>query len=226
MLRAVPHRTDAFTQGLVWADGTIYESTGLVGRSTVSALDPATGTVRTSVDSEPDVFGEGLALVGDRLIQLTWQDEVAFVHDAETLELIDRYRYEGEGWGLCHDGEWLVMSDGSPELTFRDPETFAETGTVTVVLDGRPVEELNELECVGDRIYANVWQTDTIVEIDGASGEVTGVVDASALKEQLDPPVSDRNAVLNGIAHDPEAGTFWLTGKLWPQMFEVRFVGP
>jgi glutamine cyclotransferase len=224
VLRTVPHRTDAFTQGLVWDDGTLYESTGRVGRSDLATIDPATGDVSKVVGSDASVFGEGLALVDDRLIQLTWKDEVAFVYDAGTFMVVDRHRYEGEGWGLCHDGEWLVMSDGSAELTFRDPETFEETGTVAVVLDGRPVERLNELECVGDRVYANIWQTDTIVEIDPASGVVRSVIDASALKGRLDPPVTGADAVLNGIAHDPDAGTFWLTGKLWPQMFEVRFV--
>ena len=147
-----------------------------------------------------------------------------FVYDLRTFEIAGEYTYDGEGWGLCHDGDRLVMSDGSADLTFRDPATFEETGSVTVTLDGDDVGELNELECVGDRVYANVWHTDTILEIDAASGEVLTVVDASALAAQLDPPAAGTEAVLNGIAHDPDTDTFWLTGKLWPQMFQVRFV--
>ena len=224
VLRTVPHRTSAFTQGLVFADGTIYESTGLVGRSSLASIDPATGEVSEEVAVDATVFAEGLAEVGDELIQLTWQDGIAYRYDIGSLEPVDAHPYTGEGWGLCHDGERLVMSDGSPELTFRDPTTFAETGRITVDRDGRPVEELNELECVDDVVYANVWHTDEIVAIDAATGDVQAVVDASPLRDRLDPPVTDPESVLNGIAHDPAADTFWLTGKRWPQLFEVRFV--
>lgn len=222
VLRVLPHRTDAFTQGLVWDDDTLLESTGLVGASSLARIDLTDGSVDAEIAVDPTVFAEGLALVGDRLVQLTWKDEVAFVWDADSFDLIDRFDYDGEGWGLCHDGSRLVMSDGSPALTFRDPDTFEETGSVRVRRGDDPVEELNELECVGDRVYANVWKTDTIVEIDPTDGSVTAVIDAGALRSQLDPPPTDAQAVLNGIAHDPGTGTFWLTGKLWPQLFEVR----
>ena len=224
VLRAVPHRTDAFTQGLVWADDTLYESTGLVGRSSLAAIDPDSGEVADEVAVDPAVFAEGLALVGDELVQLTWQDGIAYRYDATSLELLEQHTYGGEGWGLCHDGERLVMSDGSPELTFRDADSFEETGRLTVTWDGHPVEELNELECVADVVYANVWHTDEILAIDATTGEVQSVVDASPLRDRLDPPVTDPESVLNGIAHDPGADTFWLTGKRWPQLFEVRFV--
>ena len=224
VLRTVPHRTDAFTQGLVWSDGTLYESTGLVGRSSLAAIDPHSGEVEDEVAVDPAVFAEGLALVGDELVQLTWQDGIAYRYDASSLELLEQHSYGGEGWGLCHDGERLVMSDGSPELTSRDADSFEETARVTVTRDGQPVEELNELECVADVVYANVWHTDEILAIDATTGEVQAVVDASPLRDRLDPPVTDSESVLNGIAHDPGADTFWLTGKRWPQLFEVRFV--
>ena len=223
VVRAIPHRSDAFTQGLAWDDGELYESTGLVGSSTLARIDPSDGSVEEQIAVDPEVFAEGVAVVGDRLVQLTWKDEIAYVWDRESFELLEIFDYDGEGWGLCHDGSRLVMSDGSPELTFRDPATFEETGSVEVRLGGEPVDELNELECVGDRVYANVWHTNTIMEIDPGDGSVTAVVDASALIDRLDPPPTDAQAVLNGIAHDPETGTFWLTGKLWPQLFEVRF---
>jgi glutamine cyclotransferase len=224
VVTTIPHRPTAWTQGLVWDDGRLIESTGLQGQSTLAVVDPATGDADPVVAVDPALYAEGLALVDDRLIQLTWKDGVAPIYDAATLARTGEFTYDGEGWGLCHDGDRLVMSDGSADLTFRDPETFEETGRVTVSLDGEDVGQLNELECVGDRVYANVWHTDTILEIDAASGEVTTVIDASALAEQLEPPAVSAEAVLNGIAHDPEAGTFWLTGKLWPQLFEVRFV--
>ena len=224
VVTTIPHRPSAWTQGLVWDDGRLVESTGLQGQSTLAAIDPATGEASSVTAVDPALYAEGLALVDDRLIQITWKDGVAPIYDAATFERTGEFTYDGEGWGLCFDGERLVMSDGSADLTFRDPDTFDETGSVTVSLDGEDVGELNELECVGDRVYANVWHTDTILEIDPASGEVTTVIDASALADQLVPPAASSEAVLNGIAHDPDAGTFWLTGKLWPQLFEVRFV--
>jgi glutamine cyclotransferase len=224
-----PHRVTAWTQGLVWDDGALYESVGQVGQSGVAEIDPVTGAVVREAADDPALYAEGLALVDDELVQITWKDEVAIRWDVASLEATGEHTYEGEGWGLCYDGEQLVMSDGSPTLTFRDPATFEETGTVDVTLDGEPVEELNELECVreGDgreRIYANVWHTDTIVVIDPTDGAVTAVVDAAPLRDEAAVPADDTNRVLNGIAHDADAGTFWLTGKLWPEMYEVRLV--
>ena len=222
VVRTLPHSTDAFTQGLVWDDGQLFESTGLVGQSTVRIIELPSGAVADSVAVDDDVFAEGLALVDDQLIQLTWKDGIASVRDRASLAEVDTFTYTGEGWGLCHDGERLVMSDGSATLTFRDPATFEPTGTVGVTLAGDPIDRLNELECVDGHVFANVWLTDSIVEIDPATGQVTATIDASALRAQLDPPVSDEQSVLNGIAHDPDTGTFWLTGKRWPQLFEVR----
>jgi glutamine cyclotransferase len=218
----VPHDPGSYTQGLVLDDGTLYESAGNYGQSEVRKVDPVSGAVLARSDNDPSEFGEGLALVDGRLIQLTWQAGTAHILDAATLARVGTYSYEGEGWGLCHDGQRLVMSNGRPDLTFRDPDTFAAVGSVTVTLEGQPVEGLNELECVDGSVYANVYLTDTIVRIDPASGRVSAVVDASALRASLDGLAGDE--VLNGIAHVEGGDRFLLTGKHWPTMFEVRFV--
>ncbi len=215
-----PHDTGAYTQGLVWDRGTLYESDGLYGASNLRVVDPVTGEVKKKVPLEQRFFAEGLALVGDRLIQLTWQEGTAFVYRASTLELIEELPYQGEGWGLCFDGKRLVMSDGSSRLTFRDPQTFAMLGSVVVRNAGVPVDRLNELECVDGVVWANVWMTEEILRIDPGTGEVTGVVDASGL---LDASAYAAGAeVLNGIAWMPETKTFLITGKRWPTMFEVE----
>jgi len=216
-----PHDDEAFTQGLVVLGDTVYESTGLYGESTLRIVDRVTGDVERSIALAADVFGEGIELVGDRLIQLTWREETAIVWDAATFEEVSRFGYDGEGWGLCHDGERLVMSNGTPTLTFRDAETFAVTGEVTVERNGVPVDNLNELECAGGLVFANVWTTTDIVVVDPATGEVTAVIDAAALDTVDD---GTANAVLNGIAYDPVGAVFLVTGKLWPTLYEVRFV--
>lgn len=221
VLTVIPHDREAFTQGLVWHDGTLYESTGLYGRSSLREVDRFTGEVRRERRLDPSLFGEGLARVGDRLIQLTWQQGIALVYDLPTFDRVGEHSYTGEGWGLCFDGEQLVMTDGSSDLAFRDPETFAPLGRVAVTLNGRPVERLNELECVGDRVYANIWMTDLIVRIDPRTGRVDAVIDAAGL---LAPEERWGTDVLNGIAYDQDNGTFLVTGKLWPKLFEVRFV--
>jgi glutaminyl-peptide cyclotransferase len=219
----VPHDREAFTQGLLWYAGALYESTGLHGRSSLRQVDRATGEVQRQVRLDPTLFAEGLARVGNRLIQITWTEGVALVYDLQTFDRVDQFRYNGEGWGLCFDGERLIMTDGSSNLTMRDPQTFAVMGTVPVTLEGRPVERLNELECVGDRVYANVWMTDMIMRIDPRSGRVDAVIDAANLLSPEERRMSD---VLNGIAYDPEQDIFLITGKLWPKLFEVRFVPP
>lgn len=218
-----------FTQGLLWHADRLYESTG--GRSAqpygpsrlqeVRIADDVAHVVRVRT-LDGSLFGEGLARVGEELVQLTWQAGRALRWQRETFEPVGAHRYSGEGWGLCHDGRRLVMSDGSARLTFRDPATLDESGSVRVTLDGAPLERLNELECVGETVWANVWQEDRIVRIDPDSGRVTGVLDASGLltaeeRRQLPP-----DAVLNGIAWRPEQETFLITGKLWPALFEVR----
>jgi glutaminyl-peptide cyclotransferase len=220
VLATFPHDPAAFTQGLVWDAGRLFESTGLEGQSTVREVDLATGTVLRRRDLPPDVFGEGLALYKDRLIQITWKDHVAFEWARDDFRKLGEHSYEGEGWGLCLDGARLVMSDGSGTLTFRDPVTFSVQGTLDVTLDGQGVRNLNELECVGDEVYANVWLTDYIYRIDKRDGQVTGVIDAAGLLTPEEEATAD---VLNGIAHKPETGTFLITGKLWPKLFEVHF---
>lgn len=221
VLAILPHDPGAFTQGLLVRGDVVYESTGLYGQSSVRIVDRDTGVVVSSAPLADELFGEGLELVDDRLIQLTWQSEIAVVWDAATLQATATYDYSGEGWGLCDLGDRLAMSDGSATLTFRDRVTFEEEATVDVTLDGAPVERLNELECVDGLIFANVWQTSTIVVIDPGDGDVTAVVDASALTAIAggEPP-----AVLNGIAYDAGNNVFLVTGKLWAEMFEVRFV--
>jgi glutaminyl-peptide cyclotransferase len=220
VLERIPHDTSAFTQGFEIADGALYEGTGLAGSSQLRELDPATGELRRAVPLPGALFGEGITVVGDRIWQLTWQDGVALEWDRTTFTLLRQVPVAGEGWGLCRDGDRLVRSDGTDRLRFHDPVTFAETGAVTVTLDGAPVTELNELECVDGQVWANVWRTDRIVRIDPADGTVTAVVDAGGLLPAEQRAQAD---VLNGIAAAGD-GEFLLTGKLWPTTFRVRFV--
>lgn len=216
----IPHDPSAFTQGFEIADGVLYEGTGRVGASQLRELDPATGAVRRAVALPEGVFGEGLTVVDDRIWQLTWRDGVAYEWDRASLTMIRQVPMAGEGWGLCLDGTRLVRSDGTDRLRFHDPVTFAETGSVTVTLDGVPVPMLNELECVDGQVYANVFQTDRIVRIDPSDGHVTAVVDATGL---LDADRRARADVLNGIAATG-GGELLLTGKYWPSTFRVRLV--
>ncbi len=222
VIRSYPHDRAAFTQGLVWRDGALYESTGMVGQSSLRRVDLATGRPAQQVSVPAPYFAEGLADLGNRLFQLTWQHGRVFVYDRSTFGRVGELSYDGEGWGLCHDGEAFVMSDGSDTLTVRNPADFAVRRQVRVALNGRPLSQLNELECVGTDVYANVWQTDTIVRIDAATGRVTARIDASGL---LTPAERQGTDVLNGIAYDPADGTFLITGKWWPKLFRVRFAG-
>jgi glutaminyl-peptide cyclotransferase len=224
VVRTLPHDPDAFTQGLVYADGRFFESTGRYALSDLREVDPESGAAVRVRRLEPRFFAEGLALVGDRLIQLTYREGVALVYDRETFEELERFAYTGEGWGLCYDGSTLWMSDGSSTLQRRDPGTFELLGRLEVRRDGRPVPRLNELACVGDHVVANVWLTTELVRVDKANGRVDAVVDASALVPD-DPRIrGNPDAVLNGVAHDPATGRWWLTGKLWPVLYEVRLV--
>ena len=218
--RAFPHDTSAYTQGLLWWDGRLYESTGQYGLSDLRRIDPATGAVEQEVDISPAYFGEGLARVDDRLIMLTWKAQRAFVFGLERFDEQRTFRYEGEGWGLCNDGSRFVMSNGSDRLTFRDLRSFEVLGDVAVTLRGFALTQLNELECVGGAVYANVYQTDFLVRIDPETGRVTHYIDAAGLLTREESRGVD---VLNGIAFDPGAETFYITGKLWPKMFEVTF---
>jgi glutamine cyclotransferase len=225
IVRELPHDPDAFTQGLEISDGTLFESTGRVGRSWVRSTSLDSGTDIARADLARPMFGEGITVAGDTVWQITWKDGVAIARDRATLAPQRQVEYDGEGWGLCTQADRLVMSNGSDTLTFRDPATFDATGTVDVTLDGRPLDRLNELECGSDGfVYANVWTTDLIVKIDPATGAVVGRIDADNLKDAL--PAGERGGidVLNGIAQIPGTDRFLVTGKLWPRMFEVRFV--
>ena len=216
-----PHDPDAFTQGLELTDAGILESTGLRGASTLRLVDAESGEVLRSASLDDEYFGEGLTGIDGEVVQLTWQAGVAFRYDAATFAVVDTHTYDGEGWGLCHDGHALWMSDGTSTLTRRDATTFEPLYTVQVRREGAPVARLNELECIDGAVWANVWQTDDIVVIDPASGDVRATIDASALRTEIAPIDSD--AVLNGIA-DLGDNTVLLTGKLWPTGFVVEVV--
>ncbi len=221
VIQRFTHDRAAFTQGLLFHEGRLYESRGLYEQSALTEIDPTTGDVLRRVDVDDDYFAEGLAHVDDRLIQLTWRAGLALVYDRNTFELVDQFSYSGEGWGLCFDGESLWMSDGTDTLTRRDAQTFEALDRVRVTLDGSPLDQLNELECIDGTVWANVWLTDLIVEIHPPSGTVVSLVDAAGLLSE-----DERNAgadVLNGIAHDPDRDAIIITGKNWPAMFEVEF---
>ncbi|MCG8463136.1 MAG: glutaminyl-peptide cyclotransferase, partial [Holophagales bacterium] len=198
VLAAFPHDPGAFTQGLVWHAGTLYESTGLYGRSSIRAVAPASGQVLLVHELDGSHFGEGLALVGDHLVQLTWKAGVALVYDRDTFELVDQWGYNGEGWGLAYDGEQLIMSDGSPRLTFRSAEGFRWLRTLEVTHGGKPLQRINELEWVDGYVWANLWGEDRLVRIDPATGQVNAEVDASGLLTLAESRLAD---VMNGVAH-------------------------
>lgn len=224
VLASYPHDPQAFTQGLVLQDGQLYESTGLLRRSSLRHVALESGAVLRKVDLPPTLFGEGLAWAHDQLIQLTWRNGIALRWAPATFSKLGESSYDGEGWGLCFDGTHLVQSDGSHRLVFRDAKTFAPVRTLAVTQNGQPLQHLNELECVGDTIYANVWLTDRIVAIAPTSGVVRAEIDAAGLLTAEERRRAGPDAILNGIAHDPANNTFLLTGKLWPKLFRVRFV--
>ncbi|HCE04402.1 MAG TPA: glutaminyl-peptide cyclotransferase [Acidobacteria bacterium] len=221
VLRELPHERDAYTQGLVWWNDRLFESAGLRQASTLRRLDPQTGQVQQRLDVAPEYWAEGLALVDDRLFQITYTRERAFTYDRDSFAPGETFSYDGEGWGLCYDGTRLVMSNGSDRLTFRDPTTFESIGEQSVRLRGQPLRNLNELECVDGAVYANVHGEEFLVRIDPATGRVTDYIDASGLLSDAERVGID---LFNGIACHPTAETFYITGKLWPKMFEVRFV--
>jgi glutaminyl-peptide cyclotransferase len=219
-----PHDTSAFTEGFELVDGILYESAGLYGKSTMRRTDPETGAVLTSVDLPATDFAEGIAVVGDKLFQMTWKEDTVFVYDPTTLALKDTLHFTYEGWGLCYGGTELWQSDGSPVIHRRDADTFEEHGHIAVTYQGQPVNMLNELECVGDELYANIWQTNYIVRISKATGNIDAVIDATGLLTPDETANLGEGGVLNGIAYNPDGDDFLITGKLWPKTFEVRFV--
>lgn len=217
-----PHDPQAFTQGLLFKDGFLYESTGLRSRSTLRQVELETGRILRAISLPEALFAEGLALHGDRLFQLTWTAGTALVYKRGTFEKISEFRYQGEGWGLTGDGRNLIMSDGSSHLVFRDPETFLPLRQITIRAGREPVAFLNELEYVAGEIFANIYHSDYIARIDPISGEVTGWIDARSLPWAEN--MGTRPGVLNGIAFDSETGRLFLTGKRWPSLLEVRLV--
>ncbi|MGM0633107.1 MAG: glutaminyl-peptide cyclotransferase [Pseudomonadota bacterium] len=218
-----PHRSTAFTQGLLIHDGVLYEGTGRYGRSGVARLDLEEGRLLDHRSLPRQYFGEGIAIFDNRLYQLTWKSGLVFVYDADTLEPETSHYHPGEGWGLTHDGESLILSDGSDMLQFIRPDDFSVIRRIPVTLDGQPVHRLNELEYIDGEVWANVWMSDYIVRIDPDSGEVVGLVDLSGLSEQTSTEGSD--SVLNGIAWDPDEERLFVTGKLWGHLFEIELLG-
>lgn len=224
MVREYPHDPSAFTQGLVYVDGHLYESTGLEGASSLRQVDLETGKVIRRRALKPDEFGEGLTDWGGRLLQLTWTGMRGFIYERASLAVSGTFRYAGEGWGLTHDGRRLILSDGTAVLRFLDPETFREIGRLPVHDEGRAVPRLNELEYVRGEVYANVWQSDRVARISPENGAVLGWIDLTGLLSAADlrHPVD----VLNGIAYDPGRERLFVTGKWWPKLFEIIIVAP
>jgi glutamine cyclotransferase len=222
LVHAYPHDEQAFTQGLIYLDGHLYESTGLQGHSSLRMEELDTGRLLQFVDVSDKYFAEGLTNWGNTLIQLTWQSHVALVYDRATFHLLRILPYPGEGWGLTQDGSHLILSDGSPTLRFLDPETFHQVRSITVKDRGVPVKELNELEFVHGEIYANIWHSDRIARIAPATGKVLGWIDLAGLLPAGEH--SSAEAVLNGIAWDPAHDRLFVTGKLWPKIFEIKVI--
>ena len=221
VVHTYPHDPSAFTEGLFYLNGFLYESTGLEAHSTIRKVRLETGEVLKKIEIPPQYFGEGIVNWDGRLISLTWRSQTGFVFDLATFKQQKEFHYEGEGWALTQDGKQLIMSDGTPQLRFINPKTLQETHRITVTLDGKPVRNVNELEWVKGEIFANVWQTNWIVRIDPRDGRVLGMVNLTGIL----PPgtsISSPDGVLNGIAYDAQHDRLFVTGKNWPSLFEIR----
>lgn len=219
-----PHDPQAFTQGLFFRDGQLFETTGLTGRSTLRRLDLKTGKVLQKADLPANVFGEGSTAVGNTILGLTWQSKTGYVFDARTFTMKGKFSYEGEGWGLASDAQYVYMSDGSASIRVLDPVSLKEVRRVQVTAEGKPIDSLNELEVVDGELYANVWGTDVIARIDPGSGKVTGWIDLSNLLPREKRGTNSADAVLNGIAWDGKHKKLYVTGKFWPKLFEIELV--
>jgi len=225
VVHVFPHDPDAFTQGLVYLDGFLYEGTGLNGRSSIRKVRLENGEVLQIQRLDPQYFGEGIAIFDNSLFELTWQAEIGFVYDRNSFERTGTFSYKGEGWGLTQDGRRLIMSDGTSYLRFIDPATRKELSRVQVRDGGRPVERLNELEYVKGEVLANVWQTDRIARISPKTGQVLGWIDLSGLLSPREAQtVEAGGGVLNGIAYDAQQDRLFVTGKLWPKLFEIKVI--
>jgi len=223
VIHAYPHDPGAFTQGLVYVNGHLYESTGRNGKSSIRMVDLSTGKVLQHYDLATKYFGEGLTDWGSDLVQITWQTEIGFVYDRFSFSVKRTFHYPGEGWGLTHDDKQLILSDGTSVIRFLDPRSFAEIRRISVTDEnGRPVSNVNELEYIHGEIYANVWMTNDIIRISPRTGKVLGRTDLSGIIDRGELP--DPGAVLNGIAYDQKGDRLFVTGKLWPKLFEIRIV--
>ena len=222
IVKTMPHDTSAFTEGLTIQDGTLYESNGQNGASDVRIVDLKTGAVKNSVKLDAQYFGEGMTILNGKIFQLTWQNHQGFIYDENTLAKLGDFTYTNEGWGLTNDGRFLIMSDGSNAITYLNPETFQVQKVVYVYDKGQPLPNINELEYIKGVLYANIWHTDKVVQIDPAFGEIIGWIDFSGLRS----PEAQQNqeAVLNGIAYDSASDQLFVTGKLWDKLFEVKLV--
>ena len=220
IVNTYPHDSNAFTEGLVYSGGFLYEGTGLNGHSTLRRIELQTGAVLQNVSLPPEYFGEGIAIVDHRIYQLTYQSEIGFIYNRTTFSLLGKFTYSTEGWGLTYDGSRLIMSDGSSTLYFLDPSTLEKVGQVSVT-DGTPVTNLNELEYVNGKVYANVFLTNRIAIIDPSAGRVDSWIDLTGLPEPSHP---DINSVLNGIAYDSVGGRLFVTGKNWSKLYEIKLV--
>ena len=222
VLHIYPHDSSAFTQGLEYRGGFLYEGTGLLGRSTLRKENLETGEVLGSVALEPDLFGEGITVIGQRVFQLTWQSQTGFVYDQTTFRKLRSFAYSGEGWGLANDGQVIYMSDGTSQIRCLDPFTFNEQRRITVHDGSQPVTMLNELEFVRNEIYANIWHSNRIARISPATGLVVGWIDLTGLAAGQD--LQNNEAVLNGIAYDSMGDRLFVTGKLWPKLFQIKVI--
>lgn len=220
VVESLPHDRRAFTQGLEIYQGSLYESTGLYGSSSLRQIDLQTGKVIHGVDISREYFAEGITIFQGKIYQLTWRSQKGFIYDLETFQRLGEFTYNGEGWGLTHDDHYLIMSDGTNRLRFLDPATFETIRTISVTHRGEPLNNLNELEYVKGEIYANIWQTDRIVRLDSQSGRILGWIDLTGLLSSTDR--NDETDVLNGIAYDPAQDRLFVTGKQWPKLFQIR----
>lgn len=225
VVHAYPHDPGAFTEGLFYQNGFLYESTGLEGKSDIRKVRLSTGKVLQRRPVAAKYFGEGIIAWKGKLVELTWRSQIGFTYDLASFKPRSEFHYQGEGWALTTDGKRLIMSDGTPELRLLNPDTLAETGRLDVTLNGRPLANLNELEWVKGEIFANVWQTNYIVRIDPKTGAVTGVIDLTPLVNQ-ELAKGQMIDVLNGIAYDPEHDRLFVTGKLWPDLYEIKLTAP
>jgi len=223
VVNTYPHDRSAFTEGLVFEDGVLYEGTGLRGYSNLRRVKLETGEILQICELPPQFFGEGVTVYGNKIIQLTWQSHIGFVYDKYSFKLLQEFNYPDEGWGITHDGKYLIMSDGTSTLHFLNPETFEEISQIEVSANDIPVTRINELEYIQGEIYANIWQTERIARIDPLTGQVIGWIDLKGILSPEDD--SETVDVLNGIAYDLKNSRLFVTGKFWPKLFEIELIG-